>query len=57
MPRENLYTLGEKLGLNKGDIDYALKDGAVSERSPSLSFGPSWYNPGTFYGTVSINDF
>ena len=57
MPKENLYKLGEKLGLNKNDIDGALKYGTISDKQASLSFGPGWYNWGTFYGTVSINDF
>jgi len=55
MLKKNLYELGERLGLNKKDIDYTLKYGTVIERSPSLSFGPG-YDGGTLYGTVSIDD-
>ena len=56
MSKENLYKLGEKLGLNKNDIDGALKYGTVSDKHAFLS-EPDSYKDGTWYGTISINDF
>ena len=57
MSKVNLYLLGERLGLNKNDIDNTLKDETSSVKQASFSFGPGDYNWGTLYGTVSINDF
>ena len=57
MPNENLYKLGEKLGLNKKDIDDIVKDGTASDKHASLSLGANSYDKGELYGSVSINDF
>ena len=56
MSKENLYKLGKKLGLTKNDIDDALKHRTVSDEHVSLS-EPDSYKDGTWYGTISINDF
>ena len=55
MKRTNkIYMLGRKLGLNKKDINYALRHTATHiERS--FSAGPFPYH-GSYYGTVSIED-
>jgi len=54
--KENLYKLGEKLGLAKKDFDDILKNTDSRKEQSSFSVGPPWY-PGTKYGTISINDF
>ena len=48
--------LGLKLGLSKKDINYIMKDTSMGDEQTSFSLGPPGY-PGSFYGTVSINDF
>ena len=55
--KENLYKLGEKLGLNKNDIDYALKYRKASDEYAPVSFGPGGYPGGSLYGTISIENF
>ena len=56
MEKENLYKLGEKLGLSKKDFDDILKNSNNRKEQLSFQIGPPWY-PGTKYGTISINDF
>ena len=51
-----IYELGNKLGLNKDDLDFVLKDFNAVSGQVSLSIGPPWY-PGGRYGTISIKDF
>ena len=57
MPKEDLYKLGKKLGLNENDINGILKYKMIRAKQASLSCGPNWYNWGTLYGTISPNDF
>ena len=56
MLTENLYKLGGKLGLNKNDIDDVLKYETLCNEYVSL-LQPVSYKDGTWYGTISINDF
>ena len=48
--------LGNKLGLSKKDINNILENRNTRTEQPSLSIGGPDY-PGTYYGTISINDF
>lgn len=57
MSINNLYNLGQKLGLTKNDIDYSLKDETSCLNKIPLSFGPIDYNWGTLYGTINSKDF
>ncbi len=54
--KRKIYGLGIKLGLNKKDINDIMKDTSMRDEQTSFSLGPPGY-PGSFYGTVSINDF
>ena len=56
MEIENLYKIGEKLGLNKKDFDNILKNTNNNEEQFFFSIGPPWYHNGTMYGTISINN-
>jgi len=53
---ENIYDIGENLGLNENDIKNVLKE--VSEINENKNFikGPPCY-AGLNYGTISILDF
>lgn len=57
MQKEDIYRLGNRVGLNKDDIDVVLNYELVSDEQAYLSCGPGWYFPGTLYGTVSTYDF
>ncbi|MCK5030528.1 MAG: hypothetical protein KAR64_03590 [Thermoplasmatales archaeon] len=54
--KRKIYGLGIKLGLNKKDINDIMKDTSMRDEQTSFSLGPPGYS-GSFYGTVSINDF
>ena len=54
--KRKIYGLGIKLGLSKKDINDIMKDTSMGDEQTSFSLGPPGY-PGSFYGTVSINDF
>jgi len=54
--KRKIYGLGIKLGLNKKDINDIMKDTSMRDEQTSFSLGPPGYH-GSFYGTVSINDF
>ena len=49
-----IYKLGNKLGLNKIDIDIVLVNS--NNEQTSFSIGPGWY-PGGRYGAISIKEF
>ena len=51
-----IYKLGNKLGLNKNEINIMVDKQDFIQEQTSFSFGPSWY-PGNRYGTISIHDF
>ena len=50
------YQLGNKIGLNKKDLKNVLENPNTRTEQPSFSIGGPDY-PGTYYGTISINDF
>jgi len=54
--RKNLYKLGRPLGLNNSDVAQILNQGLPRNEQPSFSAGPDIYY-GSWYGTISINDF
>jgi hypothetical protein len=54
--KRKICGLGIKLGLSKKDINDVMKDTSMGDEQTSFSLGPPGY-PGSFYGTVSINDF
>jgi hypothetical protein len=56
MQKEDLYKLGERIGLNSDDIDNLLNYEIVNEEQVYLSCGPN-YSPGFLYGTISTYDF
>ena len=56
METSELIALGEKLGLNKENIDAMLKDIQPRNEQPSFTLGPPEYLGG-YYGTISINNF
>jgi hypothetical protein len=56
MSRKDLYILGEKLGLNKDDIENILTYELVLDAQANLSCGPH-YSGGALYGTISPYDF
>lgn len=53
MQTETFYTLGQRLGLTKTDIDLLLQQELVSEEHPILWMGPPFYHGGSRYGTFS----
>jgi len=55
-PRHQIVELGTQLGLNMEQIDSILKEPQHTTEYLNLSVGPPHYC-GTFYGSVSINDF
>ena len=57
MKNEKILKLGEKLGLNKQDIECVLKSGITSCAIAAIPFMTHLYKDGTYYGTISINDF
>ena len=57
MVEKNLYELGEKLGLNRNDIDQILRDEVRGRNQASLSLGVYEYDKGILYGSVSFYDF
>jgi hypothetical protein len=57
MLRKELYKIGEKLELNKNEIECILKYELKSEEQVDLSNGgPGGYH-GALYGVICINDF
>jgi hypothetical protein len=56
MKKRNITELGKQLGLSTEQIHSVMDNGPHSTESISLSLGPPHYS-GSFYGTVSINDF
>jgi hypothetical protein len=54
--KENLYKIGNKLGLLKKDVKDILNSNGNGRERAYFSMGPSWY-PGTKYGTISIKEF
>ena len=57
MDSKNIYNLGEKLGMNKVDIEDILKHGVKSCAMAALPIGVLVYKNGGYYGTISIFDF
>lgn len=57
MKNEKIFKLGEKIGLNKQDIESVLKSGITSCALVAIPFMTHIYKDGTYYGTISINDF
>ena len=51
-----VYKLGNKLGLNKNDVDFALENPHAEIEKTYSSTGPTWY-PGGRYGSISITEF
>jgi len=51
-----LYDIGEKIGLNKKEMNNLLNDHPQRIEQSSLLLGPKPYWA-TFYGTISIKDF
>ena len=57
MKRYNdFYQLGNKLGLSKKDLKNVLENPNSRTEQPAFFIGGPDY-PGTYYGTISINDF
>lgn len=56
LKKKNIAELGKQLGLSTEQIHSVMDNGPHSTESVSLSLGPPHY-PGSFYGTVSLNDF
>jgi len=54
--QSQITELGRQLGLSVEQIYSILIDAPHGTEPASLSLGPPHY-PGSFYGTVSINDF
>ena len=57
MKNEKIFNLGEKLGLNKQDVESVLKTGITSCALAALPIMTHIYRYGTYYGTISIKDF
>jgi len=57
MKNEKVFKLGEKLGLNKQDVESLLKTGITSCALAALPIMTNIYKHGTYYGTISIKDF
>ena len=51
-----VYKLGNKLGLNKNDVDFVLENPHADIEKAYSSIGPPIY-PGTRYGSISITEF
>ncbi len=51
-----IYYVGQKIGLNKKDINNILNNAQSINEQTSLATGPPDYLC-TFYGTISIKDF
>jgi len=60
-PKNKLYELGKKIGLNEEEIDEITKKDSdmkpTNTKKRSLKHSPDEYMPGTTYGTISINEF
>ncbi len=56
MKNEKIYILGEKIGLNKNDIDDTLKDRISINKTIPISYRTDCYKNGPIYGAVSIKD-
>jgi hypothetical protein len=54
--KNELYKIGQMVGLNKKEIDKVLKNITNRKEQPSFSVGSPCYHS-TRYGTISINDF
>jgi hypothetical protein len=50
-----IYDVGQKIGLNKKDINNMLNNTQSINEQTSLAAGPPAY-PCTLYGTISIKD-
>ena len=55
--KTKLLSLGKMVGINKRDIDEIINSLSLKNKPISLSLGPSPYEGGGYYGTVSIRDF
>lgn len=50
-----LFKLAKKLGINKGDLNYILREGTVKSSMSNTTV--ELYKSGTHYGTISIRNF
>jgi len=53
---ENIYSIGQNLGLNEKDINTVLKEVSEVKEDQNFVMGSPTY-AGLNYGTVSIKDF
>ena len=51
-----IYKHGNKLGLNKKEINIIINKQEFAQEQTLFSSGPPFY-PGNRYGTISIHDF
>ena len=57
MKKDKIYELGEKVGLNKQEIDETLTNVSSKYKQVSISYSSDCYKDGTMYGSISINDY
>jgi hypothetical protein len=56
MKNKKIYFLGEKLGLDKNEINKTLKNKIFNCKNNSIFHVTDYYKDGTMYGVVSIKD-
>lgn len=57
MKKEKICELGEKIGLNKQEINETLTKIPFNNKQFSISYLSDCYKNGTMYGSISINDY